>query len=124
MSEVAGVVEDWSEEDQAWLGEKVPEAMRTIAVRHGRQLFTLVMQAGAANHCIGVLLANIQVREGKQMVAVLAGTMDEMCKRVLVGEGRTMEQFNECKQDVERMAELIAAKPKEGRKVSKGGDYP
>lgn len=111
----------WSEEDQKWLAEKVPANLHTIALRHGRKLFSLTMQAGAATHCLTVLLNAIQAMEGKRMVTMLSRNMDDLFQVSLKHFGYTVEQFLECKGDVERMVELSEAAKPADKRISKGG---
>ena len=119
MNDVAA---GWSEEDRDWLKKHVPEELQTIAVRHGRQLFSIVMQAGAAIFALTTLNANIRHPQLSPMIATLTKIFDQFCQRAVKGAGCTVEQFHECKGDIERLAALRdTGNKKVGERVSKGG---
>lgn len=116
-------LDSWTELDKEWLEKHVPEILRPAAVRHGRKLFQLVMMAGACNHAL-IVIGN-QARGNRavsQASFVLQNSLDTMAKALLIGNGHTGEQYNECKEDVERIAALAdngSRQPND--KVSKGG---
>lgn len=122
MSEEVNVLDGWSEEDRDWLKKHVPEELQTIAVRHGRQLYTIVMQAGAATFALTTLSANIRHPQLSPMIVTLTKIFDQFCQRAVKGAGCTVEQFHECKNDIERLAALKDAGQRlPGERVSKGG---
>ena len=116
-------LDSWPDLDKEWLEKHVPEILRPAAVRHGRKLFQLVMMAGACNHALIVI--GSQAR-GNRAVAqagfVLQQTLDVMAKALLLSNAFTGEQFNECKEDIERIGALAdnGSRPA-GANVSKGG---
>ncbi len=113
---------DWSEEDKAWLAKHVPEMLRTVAVRHGRPLFQVVMSAGAAEYALTWLAQTARHPEVAQKLAVLSGVFDTFCKKAIRGVGKEEKDFHECKADVERVAALKdTGKGGPNEKVSKGG---
>lgn len=116
------LTENWSDKDKNWLNVHVPGNLRTIAARHGRELFSLVMQAGAATHVLTVLHSNVKHPELQSMLRNLTKMMDSLCQKAIKGEGLTLQQFVECKRDVERMAVLQDSGNRlPGDRVSKGG---
>lgn len=121
-SPLTDIAASWSEEDRDWLKKHVPEELQTIAVRHGRQLFSLVMQAGAATFALTTLNANIRHPQLSPMIATLTKIFDQFCQRAVKEAGCTVEQFHECKGDIERLAALRdAGNKKVGERISKGG---
>ena len=121
----------WSEEDQQWLDSVEPPALRAIAKRHGRPLFAIVWQAGMIGEALNRAHAHTQgvskwgMRRDVQgltaSIQVLAGAMDLLCKAALSGYGRTIGQFTECKQDIERCMALGQVAQAANDRVSKGG---
>lgn len=116
------LTESWAVEDKNWLNVHVPMNLRTVAARHGRQLFTLVMRAGATSHCLSTLAVNVQHMELKKMLSLVGKTVDELLQAVLKAQGNSIEQFKECQRDIERVAALQDAGQRlPGERVSKGG---
>lgn len=110
----------WSDEDRAWLDKYVPEMLITVAIRHGRPLFTLVMQAGAASHAFDILSGNAPKRF-QPPIAMLQRTMEDMMQKLLKAEGFSPEKFQECKADIERAVALASGGKPQGGNVSPGG---
>lgn len=121
-SQLTEATKDWSEEDKAWLEKHVPDTLKTIAVRHGRQLYTIVMQAGAATFALTTLHANVRHPQLSQMIGTLTKLFDQFCQRAVKGANHNIEQFIECKADIERLASLQDSGAKlPGERVSAGG---
>ena len=120
-----GIVEDatkdWSEKDKEWLEKHCPTRLKTIAVRHGRGMFQLVMRAGACTYALSLLAANARNSAVNAPLQMLGKSMDQMCQELIAAKGYTLEQFFECKQDVERVGELLAAGSNPDERISKGG---
>lgn len=116
-------LDSWSQQDKDWLEKNVPAALQPIAIRHGRKLFELVMMVGASNYALEVLMKhNAGNAAVKKAGFVLGQTLNTLGVAALLNNGLTGTQFEECKEDVERMGALAdsGAKPA-GANVSKGG---
>lgn len=107
--------DSWSEADKAWL-EHVPPALRQIAVRFGRDLFSISMQAGATSVALGQIA---QMMAGNRRVGmnlqVVQRTMDDFCKRALFAAGKTPADLKACQADIELMAQLAENEAQAGR---------
>lgn len=108
-------LEGWKEEDKAWL-EQVPPALKQIAVRYGRDLFSISMQAGATSVALGQIA---QMMAGNRRVGmnlqILQRTMDDFCKRALFAAGKTPQDLKACQADIELMAQLSEDQAQPGR---------
>jgi hypothetical protein len=121
----------WNAEDQAWLERVKPEVLQAVAKRHGRTLFALVWQTEMIQGALNVMVQNAEgiskwgmqrQAEGLMQVAqVLSSAADQMCKTALAGHGLALEQFAECKQDIERAMALAQGAKGPKDRVSKGG---
>lgn len=99
MQVIEQVPEGWAEEDKAWL-ETLPEDMRPVAVKHGRRLFVLVIQAGQIGEALNVAAATQQTNQAARFAATVV--------QQLVGDylnligPDAMMNFNACKREVEQ----------------------
>lgn len=124
-SETSGetIAADWSPEDEVWVAG-VPEALRGVARRHGKELFQITMQTGAANHALGILSRQLAGnRGGGQALHVLSKVLNDLCIRAVKATGKPAGALTECHMDVERVSALAdtgQALP-DGARVSKGG---
>ena len=104
---VAGDQGETLNEEAKWLARQ-PEEFHQLIERHGRPLYTLVMQCGAINHALGVL-----GRQGRgnraigQATLVIQQMLDEIGKGVLGRDGKSVKDFMDCKEDIERIAALL-----------------
>ncbi len=112
---------DWPEVDKQWLSRQ-PTQLQHVAVRHGRELYTLVMNAGMVSFVLTTLHGNIKHGEARQMLQNVARVVDLFVKKILPTIGKDTKQFAECQQDIERLAQLQDPEGKlAGARVSKGG---
>lgn len=117
---IEDATKDWSEADREWLSKHCPERMRTIAVRHGRGMFQLVMRAGACTYALTLLAGNVKHPQLRPPILLLQRSLDQMCQELIAAKGLKVEQFMECRADVERLGELMSAGDP-GERISKGG---
>ena len=112
----------WSTEDQAWL-DKQPATFQPIALRHGRELYEVVMAAGVTSHALRVLNRHTRGNHAcEQAISALISMTNVLATKAILGAGADMLKFAECKGDVERLAALAdsgARQPDE--RVSPGG---
>lgn len=114
-------LEGWSPEDIAWL-KKLPEQLQPLAVRHGREVWSLAMQLGAARHAFGILLAQVRGNRAATTASnMLAKVSDDLLKQVLRARGIPLQKLLECHADIERLASLAGGALAPGDRVSKGG---
>lgn len=111
----------WSEEDMKWLEGKVQEHLQPIAARHGRLLFSIVINAGQAEFLLTTLHANAGIREVKLMIRSLTTLMNWFSNETLRGHEIPHAKFLECKQDIERVMALKLGMVASGEQLSKGG---
>lgn len=113
---------NWSQEDIAWLA-RLAEPMRPLAIRHGRKLWSLTMQANALQHSLGILGSQ---GRGNRAIAGAANMIskcyNDAATLALQAIGKSMADFQECRGDIERLIALLdSGVRKAGERVSKGG---
>jgi len=95
-------------EQEVWLARQ-PEVFHPTIARHGRPLYSLVMQVGAINHALGVLSRQGRGNRAiRQAAEVIQKMLDDIGQGVLSRDGKTVKDFMECKEDIERIAALLA----------------
>lgn len=118
---------DWSADDLVWLDKQVNPALRGVALRHGRPLFSMALRVGLIIHCVSTIAQRVQKNpELSQMITLLAQAMNDQSMLAAKGLGVTPEQIQECKTDIETVGTLQSSTPQaqathDGKRVSPGG---
>lgn len=110
----------WSEEDRAWYAG-LPTEMKTVAARHGRFTFNMVLGCGTATECIAMLMQSKPPAKMLTAIGVLNKMLQQIATLGLSHAGVTAAQFNECKADMERAALLSMGSRQQGEARSAGG---
>jgi len=97
------------ENEEDWL-QGVAVEFRQVAKRHGKELFPLVMQAGAASYALHRIASRTRGNaEMHQAIGILGGILEGFCAGALIGIGKTQQDFEECRKEVEIIGQLQAA---------------
>ena len=108
-------------EEAKWLETIRPE-FRAAAERHGRPLFSLVMQLGAITHGLGIIAQQGRGNRAiSQAVSVLQMNLEALAQTALLAAGKSTGDYAECRADIERVAALLDTGAGLPGKVSKGG---
>ena len=94
-------------EETLWR-EQLPPGLQPIAERHGRELFLIVMGAGAIQHGLGIIQQHgMKNRAIQQALHVVSSRCDFICQSLLKARGLPLEKFVECRGDIDRAAALM-----------------
>lgn len=105
----------WTEEDAAWAEKHVPLELLPHAKKHGRFLFSLVMQAGTAGAALGQAQACVRLLGSKYQrqlgmsVQMQSQILNDMLSRIMKDNKVSQEMFNACRIDIETTGALMAA---------------
>lgn len=109
--------EEWANGEKLWLGKMVPQVLQATAVKYGRLCFSLVMMSGIISAALGQQMTLIRLLGSKyqqvlgQTIQVLQKHANDLLVRILNDNEISMETFNECKAEVERIGVLASAAP-------------
>lgn len=118
---VDALAPEWSAEDKAWLKTQPTEFQR-VAAQHGKIVFQLVMCGGQTSYALGILNKFAGNAAIKQAMLVLLKLTNQMMKIALEKSGITMQQYTDCKRDVETVGALMNPnRYQEGDSVTSGG---
>jgi len=112
----------WTEEDEKWLtsARDVQEFLYPVARRHGRAIFSIVMNVGLAQQALTKVASQ---GRGNQALAkatrILQVVLDDLAQRAIRGAGALPEHYIACLSDINLRAALTNAGG--DAKVSKSG---
>lgn len=111
----------WSGEDLLWL-EQVPAVLQPIARRHGRLIFSFVMQSGTSNHALGIMQRRVRGNnELMKAMMIFTQVFENIFTVAVEKSGLTLKQFQACKDDVELIAAIATAPAAPGERRSPSG---
>lgn len=110
MTEAEKLHPSWkSPEDDEW-AKKIDINFVPVAKRHGRLMFQLVMAAGTTGYALGQIGRFTQGnRNILQAIQSALGNLNFLCETAVKASGFTLEQFAQCKRDVEMLGVLMSA---------------
>ena len=110
------------DEETLWR-DSLPPALQPVAERHGRELFLIVMGAGAVGHALGIVQQHgMKNRAIMQALQVISTRSDFICQSLLRARNFQLAQFVECRGDIDRVAALMDSGVRApGERVSSSG---
>lgn len=110
-----------TEEDRAWAEKQVPAMFHPVLEKHGRLCFSLAMQSGMLGHGLGELMVcareamRIKTHRSAQiaqaiprLVSTQQGILNDLLTRIMKDNAISIEEFNECKESIERIGVLAS----------------
>lgn len=109
-----------------WIETAVPNALRSVAERYGRELFCFAMQTASLSVGLTQLSARLDLRsslgrQSQELLQAVAGNANALGVGLMIAKGWTSAMVAEVQMDCQRAHELAGAAAEAAGRVSAGG---
>ena len=111
------VQETQEERDRKWR-ESLPTALRSVAERHGRKLFTFAYNIGAINEALGVINRRMGgSNEIRRAMKFISEASNIMTHELLVYHQTDIKKIAEIQMDIKRAVDLGMGNVEQEKKI-------